>query len=115
MTMQHAKLADAQSLSNSAGSVYANPASTTTYIRGFTLHNKNTSTETVTLYNVPDSSGSLGTAGTGNQFLEYSMAAKETIHFSFDYPFVLTDTNDAIFGNSTNASQVNIWIHGDKE
>lgn len=112
-TVTHGKLADIQTLPSTVGSIYANPASTETFIKGFTLFNSNTTSETVKLYVVPDSGGSLGTAALTNQFLEISLSSKET--FVFDTPgdgIVLSDTNDSIQGVTTTASKVTVIIHG---
>jgi hypothetical protein len=116
MTITRGKLADIQYVSSTAGSVYANPSSTKTFIAGFTLFNGNTTAETVKLYNVPDSGGSLGTAGVSNQFLEISLASLET--FIFTAPndgIALSDTNDSIQAVTTTASKVTIQIHGVKD
>ena len=116
MTITRGKLADIQTLPSTVGSIYANPASTKTFIAGFTLFNSNTTAETVKLYCVPDSAGSLGTAGVTNQFLEISLASLET--FVFEAPsdgIVLSDTNDSIQAVTTTASKVTIQVHGTKD
>lgn len=115
-TVTHGKLADIQTLPSTVGSIYANPASTETFIKGFTLFNGNTTTEVVKLYVVPDSSGSLGTAAITNQILEISLAALETFVFeALGDGIVLSDTNDSIHGVTTTASKVTVVIHGLKE
>jgi hypothetical protein len=116
MAISRGKLADIQYVASSAGSIYANPASTKTFVSGLTLFNSNTTAETVKLYNVPDSTGSLGTAALANQFLEISLAALET--FVLEFPsdgIVLTDTNDSIQAVTTTASKVTVMIHGTKD
>jgi hypothetical protein len=116
MAITRGKLADIQYVASSAGSIYANPGSTLTFISGFTLFNGNTTAETVKLYNVPDSGGSLGTAGVSNQFLEISLASLET--FVFEAPsdgIVLSDTNDSIQAVTTTASKVTVMVHGTKD
>lgn len=115
MALQHTKLADIQTLPATAGSIYANPASTKTYIRGLVLHNTNTSTEAVELYNVPDSSSSVGTAAATNRFLKVNLAADETLFVDLVYPVILTDTNDAVFGKATTVSKVTVQLLGDKD
>lgn len=115
MTMQRGKLADIQYVAAAAASIYGNPASTKTYVRGLILFNGNTTAEIVKLYNVPDSGGSLGTAGVSNQFAELTLAAKETMIIDFDYPLVLTDTNDSLQASTTTASKVTVQIAGDKD
>lgn len=120
MARQFTRLADIQYVSNTAGSVYSNPASTTTYVKSFILFNGNTSTETVKLYNVPDNAGSVGTAvdagsASGNQFAEISIASKETIMFDLPYPITITDQNDSIQAVTTTATRVTIQLLGDKD
>lgn len=116
MAITRGRLADIQTVPSSAGSLYSNAASTKTFIKGVTLFNSNTTAETVKLYNVPDSSGSVGTAGVTNQVLEVSLASLET--FVFEWPddgLTLQDTNDSLQGVTTTASKVTIMIHGVKD
>ena len=116
MTLARGKLADIQQLpATTPAALLTNASGKKTYVKGFTLFNGNTTVEVVKLHNVPDSSGSVGAAALGNQFMQYSMAALETLHFPFDYPLVLTDTNDTIQGCTTTASKVSIMFHGDSE
>lgn len=113
MTLQRTKIADIQYVASSVGAIYSNPASTKTFIRAIMLFNGNTATEVVKVYNVPDSSGSAGTASGANQFLEYSLATKETLEVVFEYPIVLTDTADTLQAATTTASKVTVTISGD--
>lgn len=113
MTMQRGKLADIAYLPSAAGSIYANPAATKTYVRAITLFNGNSTTETVKLYSVPDNAASVGVAGAGNLFLQQQLAAQETLIIEFPYPIVLTDTNDSIQASTTTASKVTVMLHGD--
>jgi|GEM_PF-2294423 len=115
VTTQRTKLSDIQFISAAAGNLYANPGGTKSYIKGFIIHNLNSTVETVKIYNVPDSSGSLGTAGDTNIFINISVAANETVLIDFPYVIVLTDTNDSIQGSTTTASKVTFQILGDKE
>lgn len=115
MTLQRTKLADIQYIASSAASLYSNSSGYTTYIKGVTIFNGNTTTEVVKLYYVPDSGGSVGTAGVSNQCFEASIVAKETVIFEFPgLGIVLTDSNDSLQGVTTTASKVTIIIHGDK-
>ena len=113
MARQYTRLADIQYIASSAGSIYANPASTKTYIKSLILFNGNTSAETVKLYNVPDSTGSVGTAGVSNQFAEVILGATETLMFDMPYPVTLVDTNDSIQAVTTTASKVTVQLLGD--
>lgn len=115
MALLRGKLADIQYISNTTGSIYANPATTKSYIRGLIIFNNNTATEQVELHNVPDSGGALGTASAANRFWYAGLAAKETVFIEFPHPIVLTDTNDAIFAKSASASQVTVMVLGDRD
>lgn len=115
MALQYGKLADIQYVASSAGSLYANPASTKTYIKSIVLFNGNTTTETVKLYNVPDATAALGTAGVSNIFLQKDLAANETFIIDLEYPIVLTDQNDSLQAVTTTASKVTVQIMGNKD
>ena len=113
MARQFTRLADIQYVASSAGSIYSNPASTKTYIKSFVLFNGNTTAETVKLYTVPDSAGSVGTAGVSNQFAELVLGVAETLMFDLPYPITIIDTNDSIQAVTTTASKVTVQILGD--
>lgn len=115
MARQYTRLADIAYVASSAGAVYTNPAATISYIKSVVLFNNNSTAETVKLYNVPDSGGSVGTASAANQFAEISLATKETLMFDLPYPITLIDTNDTIQASTTTGSQVTIQILGDKD
>lgn len=118
MALQRAKLADIAYIGTTAASIYSNPSSTKSFVKGLILFNGNTTTETVKIYVVPDSGGSVGTAGASNQVAEISLATKETLFFPLDidsYPLTLTDTNDSIQASTTTASKVTVIPIGDKE
>lgn len=66
MAIVRGKLAEITTIPATAGVIYANPASTKTYIGGVTLHNTHTSSEFVEVYVVPDSGGSIGAASLAN-------------------------------------------------
>lgn len=115
MARQYTRLADIQYVASTAGTIYTNAASTKTYIKSFVLYNGNTTSEVVKLYNVPDSAGSVGTAGLGNQFLELTLATTETLMLDLPYPITLIDANDTIQAATTTASKVTVQILGDKD
>lgn len=115
MARQFTRLVDIQYIASSAGAIYTNASSTKTYIKSLVLFNGNSSTETVKLYNVPDSGGSVGTAGVGNQFAEISLAALETLMFDMPYPITLIDENDTLQASTTTSSKVTVQILGDKD
>lgn len=115
MARQNTRLADIQYIPSSVGSIYANAALGKTFIAGFVLFNNNTTAEIVNLHNVPDSTGSVGTAGNGNKFHQVTLAAKETSILEFDYPICLLDTNDSIQASTTTGSMVTVMILGDRD
>lgn len=115
MARLNTKLADIQYVPSTVGSVYANAASGKTFVTGCILFNNDTAARTVSAHNVPDSSGSLGTAGNANKFLEVNLAAKEMFLLELDYPMVLTDTNDSIQMSASAASQVTVILLGDRD
>ncbi len=68
------------------------------------------------MYNVPDSTGSVGTAGITNQFYKQEVAADSTVILEFAVPgIMLEDTNDTIQASTTTASKVTIQITGGTE
>ena len=102
--------------SSTPAAVYTNPASTTTYVRTIVIHNTNTTSETVTLYNVPDNAGAVGTSGATNQFYKQSVEANSTVILEFAVPgIMLTDANDTLQASTTTASKVTIQITGGTE
>lgn len=113
MARQYTRLADIQYVAATAGAIYTNPASTTSYAKSLILFNGHTSTETVKLYNVPDNAGAVGTAGAGNQFAEISLAPLETLMFDLPYPITMIDENDTLQASTTTASKVTVQILGD--
>lgn len=116
MAIIRGPLQNIATLPSTAGAIYTNPASTKTFLKGVTLFNSNTSPELVKLYNVPNSSGSVGTAALTNQFTEISLVAKETLFYEFPGDGIaLGSTNDTIQGVSTTASVVTYQWHGVKE
>lgn len=114
MALSRVKLADIAYVASSAGSIYSNPSSTKTLVVGLSLHNTNTTAEVVQLYVVPDSGGSVGTAGNGNKVGHLSLAPNESYFFEFPFGVMLTDTNDSIQATTTTASKVTVIVHGDQ-
>jgi len=116
MAFEYSRLVDVTTIAASAASIYANPASTTSYVRLINIHNSNTTAETVILYQVPDSGGSLGTAGDTNIIFEEELAADATRIIEYAVPgLMLVDENDSIQGETTTASKVTITITGATE
>jgi hypothetical protein len=116
MAFAYKRLTEITTLPSSAGAVFTNAASTTTYIRSITLHNANTAAEAVVLYNVPDNAGEVGTAGVTNQMFKQTMAAGETVILEWPVPgIVLSAEKDTIQGVTTTASKVTVQIMGGDE
>ena len=104
--------------SGTAGTLYVNPATTKTYIKGFVLFNNNTTTETVNLYLVEDNVGALETVDAATkpqQFVRQELASGETFYVELNYPVVLEDENDAIYGLTDTSNKVTCILIGDKE
>ena len=115
MARQYTRLADIQYIGSTAASIYTNAASTKSYIKSLVLFNSNTTSETVRLYNVPNSGAALGTAGTSNQFAEITLATLETLMFDMPYPMTIIDEYDSIQASTTTANKVTVQILGDKD
>ena len=101
-----------------AAAIYVNPATTKTYIKGFIIFNGATTVETVNLYFIEDNVGALDTLDTATkpqQFLRQELASGETFYVELNYPIVLTDENDAIFGLTDSSQKVTIITIGDVE
>lgn len=115
MALQRVKLADIQYIAaTTAASIYSNPSSTKTLVTGLILFNGNTTTETVKLYVVPDSGGSVGTAGVSNQVMQLTLTTMDTLFVEFPFGVMLTDTNDSIQASTTTASKVTVIVTGDQ-
>ncbi len=101
-------------ISDTAETIYANPVSTITHIGCIVLHNTDSSAQTITLYLVPDSSASVGTAATTNQIFKEELAVNETYPID-DLKIIMGDTNDTIQAVcSGTTDKVNIFIFGAK-
>lgn len=102
---------DAAYLGTSAAAIYTNASGETSFVKSITLHNTNTSTETVEIYFVPDSGGAVGTAGVSNQCYKLSVLSNETVQIEFPGPgIVLKGTNDTVQGKTTTSSKVTYWV-----
>ena len=99
--------------------IYTNSTNTKSYIKAFVLHNVGITTGIQAyclLHQVPNVSGSIGTAGTTNQFFSQYLNAGETTFLEYPYPLTLTGTNDTIVLRVLTANQrINVQILGDKD
>ena len=113
MAYDFSRLANIQTIADSAGSLYANPISKKSFITGIIIHNTNTTAETVILYNVPDSAASLGAAAVTNQIFKKDIEPDDTIEWDLPKPgIILEDQNDSLQGTTTTASKVTITLMG---
>ncbi len=115
MALQKAKLASIQYVGSSAGSIYSNPASTKSLVRGFVLHNTNTTTEVVSLHYIDNNAGAVGTASAANRIYMVTVQPDETIMIEIPFALVLVATNDAIVASTTTASKVTVVVTGDQD
>jgi hypothetical protein len=116
MAFAYARLTEITTIADSAGALYTNAASTTTYIRSITIHNANTAAEDVLLYNVPDNAAAVGTPAVTNKFFEKSMAPNDTVVLEWVAPgLILTTVNDTIQGVTDTASKVTFQMMGATE
>lgn len=111
-TLDLRRLAQIGYIANTAGAHVTNAASKRTVVQLIILHNTDSSAITVTLYNVPDSSGSVGSASAANQFYKASVGAGETVQLEFLNGIVLEDTNDTIQAVAGTGSKVTIQAYG---
>ena len=114
MAISHERLTEIAYVGTTAASHYNNPALTTTHVKSIILHNLNTTAENVILYNVPDSTGSVGTAADANTFYKLSIASNETVLINPGM-LLLEDTNDSLQAVTDTASKVTIQVYGTKE
>jgi hypothetical protein len=116
MAYDHARLAEAIALQSSATDII-DSASGTKYPRVLLIHNVNTIAETVSLYLVPDSGGSKGSASdTTNRFYYEVLAGGATRFVEVPPPgLMLVDNHDSIQGKCTINSKVLVWAYGGQE
>lgn len=116
MSFAYTRLADTQYISDSAAAIVTNAVGKKTYIKTITIHNTHSAAIAVTLYRVPDSTGSVGTASAANQVWKQTVGIEETVILEFFPPgWVLSDTNDTIQAVAGTASKVTISVDGGLE
>ena len=105
----------------STSAVYTVSGGKKAYIRGVIIYNASagaTTAQTVTIYLVPNSGGSAGTAAASNAIARVSLAPDDTYFFELQYPFILESNGDTIQvkNEGTPASNsINVVVVGDKE
>jgi hypothetical protein len=113
--------------------VYSVGSAKTAYIRSIVIFNSNVGTantglsQTVQIYAVPNSGGSVGVATAGNRIGRVSLTADDTFFYDLQYPITLQNTGDSIqvfnegsfawslSGIATATNPVNVMILGDRE
>lgn len=113
MALEHVKLADPQAISDTAASIYTNPSGKKTLIKLLWLANRNTTSETVTLYYVPNSGGSVGTAGNGTFIGDFAVAPRMPFVIPIESNgLILMEENDTIQAQTTTDGMVNVIVCG---
>lgn len=108
--------------------VYQVGSAKTTYIRSIVVYNSTIGTantdlsQTVQIYMVPNSGGSVGIATSGNRIGRISLVGNDTFFFELQYPITLPDTGDSIqvfnegtFNLGAATNPVNVLVLGDRE
>lgn len=113
--------------------VYSVGSAKTTYIRSIVVCNtfaagiSSTLSQTVQIYAVPNSGGSVGVATAGNRIGRVSLTPDDTFFYDLQYPITLQNTGDSIqvfnegtfaftlSGIATATNPVNVMVLGDKE
>jgi hypothetical protein len=98
---------------DTADTIVTNTSGVDTIITHIHLYNAHSVAVTVTLCQVDDSAGSVGTAASTDIFFVYSIPAGESIILgSADCKIVLLDTNDTLQAYASEADKVNIFAYG---
>ncbi|NBP04560.1 MAG: hypothetical protein EBU90_31650 [Proteobacteria bacterium] len=114
-------------------SVYSVGSAKTAYIRSIVIFNSTVGTantgipQTVQIYVVPNSGGSVGIATSGNRIGRVSLTSDDTFFYDLQYPITLQNTGDSIqvfnegsfawtlSGIATATNPVNVMVLGDRE
>jgi hypothetical protein len=116
MAYDHAELAAAVALQSSATDII-DVASGVKYCIVLTIHNVNTTTETVSIYRVPNAGGSKGSASdTTNRIYYEALPAGSTRIVEIRNPgWQLRNVHDSLQGKCTVNSKVLVWVDGGAE
>ena len=113
--------------------VYSVGSAKTAYIRSVVIFNSNVGTantglsQTVQIYMVPNSGGSVGVATAGRCIGRVSLTPDDTFFYDLQYPITLQNTGDSIqvfnegtyafslSGIATATNPVNVVVFGDRE
>lgn len=112
---------------------YSVGSAKTAYIRSIVICNtfsgsiSSTISQTVQIYAVPNSGGSVGVATEGNRIGRVSLTPDDTFFYDLQYPITLENTGDSIqvfnegtyaysiSGIATATNSVNVIVLGDRE
>ena len=112
------RLGKGQITATTSGTAEVMATNPTTYdyvIDYIMILNTHSSSVIVYLYQVDDNAGAVGTLAATDQFLEYTLASKETLLLGReDVMIVMEDTNDTIKGYAGTTAVLNYWIYGMK-
>lgn len=113
--------------------VYSVGSAKTAYIRSVVIYNNTVGTantglsQTVQIYMVPNSGGSVGVATAAHRLGRVSLTADDTFFYDLQYPITLQNTGDSIqvfnegsfawtlSGIATATNPVNVVVLGDRE
>ncbi len=113
--------------------IYSVGSAKTAYIRSIVIANSTVGTantslaQTVQIYMVPNNSGSVGVATSGNRIGRVSLTPDDTFFYDLQYPITLQSTGDSIqvfnegsfawilSGIATATNPVNVVVLGDRE
>ena len=102
--------------SGQTDAVYTVGSAQTTYIRSLVIHSlDNTNTLNASVYVVPNSGGSAGTAATGNRIARLGISTEDTYFFECAYPITLTANGDSVQVYNEGSSAINVLVLGDRE
>lgn len=103
-------------VTDSAVAFVTNSSGEKTYVHNILMYNTDTSEITITLYNVPDSSGSVGTASSANEFFSFSLGSKQLYVLTIPGEgIVLEDTNDTLQCVASVTGKVTVQAYGSTE
>ena len=104
---------------NSTTTVYANPASTVTYVRSLLIHNVATVNQvTLSVHVIANSGGAVGSTADSNRVFRLTLEPLDTYFTELAFPIILTGTNDSIRvvnSNTTAGDTLTVMLLGDKE
>ena len=112
MAITYSQILDITTIATDSSVLFNNPVGTTTYIRVIHIYNGNTSAETVCLWKKPAAIA----VGALTAIFKKVMQPDEVQILEYASPGMMLDTlNDGIYGDTTTALKVTIWMSGGTE